>query len=240
MAITSPNIKPVVPQEEGAPLGVVVVDPLPIVTEGLGLFLETQSNIEVIATANTADDALQHLSRVRHRGHSAVGALVAMELTGEHDAMWLIRTVRERHPTFLVIACGVNPSRLTVSRALFTGADGFINKRADPAEFVHGLQRAINGEMVLVGLPANWLGEIAEDVQKEQNTHPVLSEREREVLSLAAGGLSARGIAERLTLSERTVTTHFTNIYDKLGVHSRVAAITAAVRDGLITVTEEA
>ena len=54
------------------------------------------------------------------------------------------------------------------------------------------------------------------------------------MLALAARGLSAKGIADELGVRERTITTHLSNIYDKLGVHSRVAAISVAVREGLI------
>src|SRR5207247_3173547 len=100
-------------------------------------------------------------------------------------------------------------------RALFVGADGFINKRADPAEFIDGMRRASDGEMVLVGLPPDWLGPIAEDVQREQAAQPVLSGREVSVLALAARGLSAKGIADQLGVRERTITTHLSNIYDK-------------------------
>ena len=114
----------------------VLVDPLPIVTEGLGLFLETQFGVDVVASANGADQALELIEKKRGRTHLTV--LVATELGGDHDAFWLMRTLRERFPTILVLACGVNPTRMSVSRALFVGADGFINKRADPAEFIDG------------------------------------------------------------------------------------------------------
>jgi DNA-binding NarL/FixJ family response regulator len=232
MAIASSDDDPLVEPT----LSVVLVDPLPIVTEGLGMFLETQFGVDVIATANDADEALDLIEKKRGRTHLTV--LVAMELGGDHDALWLMRALRERFPTILVLACGVNPTRMTVSRALFVGADGFINKRADPAEFIDGMRRAAGGEMVLVGLPSDWLGPIAEDVQREQAGQTVLSTREVSVLAMAARGLSAKGIAEELGVAERTITTHLSNIYDKLGVHSRVAAISTAQKEGLIPVDE--
>lgn len=63
-----------------------------------------------------------------------------------------------------------------------------------------------------------------------------LTERELEVLSVAAEGLTARQIAERLGVRERTVTTHLARIYRKLGVRSRLAAIRVAAASGLVTV----
>src|SRR5947199_6316208 len=158
MAIASRDDAPVT----GGALSVVLVDPLPIVTEGLGLFLETQFGVDVVASANGADQALELIEKKRGRTHLTV--LVATELGGDHDAFWLMRTLRERFPTILVLACGVNPTRMSVSRALFVGADGFINKRADPAEFIDGMRRAVGGEMVLVVIPPVWLGPIADAV----------------------------------------------------------------------------
>ena len=115
MAIASRDDAPVT----GGALSVVLVDPLPIVTEGLGLFLETQFGVDVVASANGADQALELIEKKRGRTHLTV--LVATELGGDHDAFWLMRTLRERFPTILVLACGVNPTRMSVSRASLRG-----------------------------------------------------------------------------------------------------------------------
>jgi DNA-binding NarL/FixJ family response regulator len=215
-------------------VGIVVVDPLPIVTEGLEMFLGSQEGFEILGQANSADQAITRMDALKR--FTNVVVLVALETGGEHDAFWLIRQLRERHPTCVVVACSANSMKSSISRALFAGADGYINKRADPLEFMDGLRRAAHGELVLTGLPADWFGDIAEGVAKEGDTRPLLTERERQILLVAAEGLSAREIAQRLSLAERTVTTHLTNIYSKLGVHGRVAAITAAARAGLVAV----
>src|SRR5207244_6423856 len=83
--------------------------------------------------------------------------------------------------------------------------------------------------------PADYLGEVAVGIEL-QDEGPPLTEREREVLCVAAEGLTARQIAARLGLAERTVTTHLAHIYGKLGVGGRVEAITEAARAGLVTV----
>jgi DNA-binding NarL/FixJ family response regulator len=222
------------PYRGGAGLGVVVVDPLPIVSEGLELFLDSQDDFQVLAQANSADQAIERMAGLTR--HTNVIVVVALETGGEHDAFWLIRQLREKHPTCVVVACSANSMKTAISRALFAGADGYINKRADPIEFLDSLRRAAQGELVLTGLPPDWFGDIAEGVAKEGEARSLLTERERQILLVAAEGLSAREIAGRLKLAERTVTTHLTNIYGKLGVHGRVAAITAAARAGLVSV----
>jgi DNA-binding NarL/FixJ family response regulator len=229
---------PAIPEEPGIQetnrVSVVIVDPLPVVNEGLGLFIDSQDDMDVVAQAFRADDALRMLSQIKKR--TTLVVLVALEMTGEKDAYWLIRQIREIYPMASVVACSAAALKPTVSRALFSGADGYINKRSDPPEFLDGIRRSAQGELVLTGLPNDWFGDIAHAVANEHDARPLLTDREREVLTIAAEGVSARTIADRLGLSERTVTTHFTNIYKKLGAKSRVEAITAAARSGLVNV----
>ena len=72
-------------------------------------------------------------------------------------------------------------------------------------------------------------------MERQRATTPILTDREKAVLVAAADGLTAREIGRRLGVSERTVTTHLNHIYRKLNVSSRVAALSAAWRLGLIT-----
>jgi DNA-binding NarL/FixJ family response regulator len=212
---------------------VVVVDPLPVVRAGLSLLIDDRPDMEVLSEAGSADEALEAIERIRH---SRVVMLVGLGLDGEHDAFWLIRTVRERFPAIAVLGCGAKADPMVISRALFVGADGFVDKNVDPIEFLQSLRRAADGEMVLAGPPTEWVGAIADGIDRRREVESRLTEREREVLSVAAEGLTARQIADRLGVRERTVTTHLGRIYGKLGVGSRVAAIRVAAISGLVTV----
>src|SRR5204863_5185949 len=111
---------------------------------------------------------------------------------------------------------------LAVSRALFAGADGFVDKDVPLTEFVDAVRRTAEGEMVLSGIPQGWLGKIADNVERGASTERVLTDREVEVLSAAAEGLTAREIGQQLGVAERTVTTHLGRIYRKLGASGRV------------------
>jgi DNA-binding NarL/FixJ family response regulator len=90
--------------------------------------------------------------------------------------------------------------------------------------------------MVLVGPAPGAVGQIAAGIERRRDFDVRLTQREREVLSVAAEGLTAREIASRLGVRERTVTTHLARIYGKLGVRSRLAAIRLAARAGLVSV----
>ena len=199
------------------------------------MLIDDRPDMEVLAETGTADEGLEIVSRVRR---SRVVVLVSLGLTGEddHDAFWLMRTLRERFPTHAILGCGANADATSVSRALFMGADGFVDKNIDPVEFLQSLRRAADREMVLAGPVSVSVGQIAEGIERRRDLDVRLTEREREVLSVAAEGLTAREIATRLGVRERTVTTHLARIYGKLGVGSRLAAIRLAARAGLVSV----
>jgi DNA-binding NarL/FixJ family response regulator len=213
-------------------LGVIVVDPLPVVRAGLALMIDGRPDIDVLAEAGTADEALDAIRRIRR---SNVSVLLGLGLEGEHDSYWLIRTIRDRFPGVSVLACGANADPLSISRALFSGADGFLDKSSDPVEFIQSLQKGAAGEMVLVGPPTEWVGAIADGIERRRMVESALTDREREVLMVAAEGLTARQIATRLGVRERTVTTHLSRIYHKLGVGTRIAAIRLATDAGLVS-----
>jgi DNA-binding NarL/FixJ family response regulator len=223
-------VTPLQPQKRR--LGVILVDPLPVVRAGMAMLIEDRPDLEVLAEAGSAEEALVALGRIRR--HSVV--LVGMNLEGERDAHWLIRTIRERFPAIAVLACGARSDPMAISRALFLGADGYVDKNIDPVEFLQTIRQAADGEMVLAGPPNEWVGAIADGLEQRHEIETRLTEREREVLSVAAEGLTAREIAGRLGVRERTVTTHLGRIYGKLGVGTRVAAIRVAAQSGLVSV----
>jgi len=214
-------------------LGVVLVDPLPVVRAGLRLLIDDRPDMEVLTEAGTAEEALEAIQRVRR---TRVVVLVGLGLAGEHDAFWLIRTLRERFPAHAILGCGANADPTLISRALFVGADGFVDKNIDPIEFLQALRRSADREMVLASPASHEVGRIAAGIERRRDLEVKLTEREREVLCVAAEGLTSREIAARLGVRERTVTTHLARIYGKLGVGSRLAAIRLAAQSGLVSV----
>ncbi|HXF71908.1 MAG TPA: response regulator transcription factor [Actinomycetota bacterium] len=214
-------------------LGIVIVEPLGVVRAGIALLVGERPDMEVLAEAGSIDEAVEAVRRIRR---SRVVVLVALGMNGSHDSFWLIRALRERLPQAAILACAANAEQVAISRALFVGADGYVDKRADPVEFLQAIRAAARGEMVLVGPPPEWVGQIADGIEQRREVESKLTDRELQVLVAAAEGLTAREIARRLGVAERTVTTHLGRIYGKLGVNSRVGAILTAARSGLVTV----
>ncbi len=214
-------------------LGVIVVDPLPVVRAGISLLISDTADMEVLAEAGTAEEGLDAVIGVRR---SRIVILIGLGLSGEHDAYWLIRAMRHRFPSYPLLGCGANADPTMISRALFVGADGFVDKNVDPAEFLEAIRKASDGEMVLASPAADLVGDIAGGIERRRDAEVKLTERERQVLAVAAQGLTAREMATRLGVRERTITTHLARIYGKLGVGNRLAAVRLAAQSGLVSV----
>ena len=215
-----------------ARVGAVIVEPVGIVRASLRMVFAAESDIAVVGEADEADAALRLISSLRR--HTGVVALVGLELGGEHDSFWLIRSIRERSPQLVILATATDLTRDSISQALFVGADGFVHKNSSPDRFVEATRRAAAGELVLEGLPRGALGEIVDGIGQQRSPSTVLTARERMVLVAAADGLTARAIGRRLGVRERTITTHLHHIYRKLGATGRVSALSVATRMGVL------
>lgn len=210
----------------------VLLEPIGIVRASLRMLFSADADIEVLGEADNAEDALALIEALP--SHSHVVVLVGLELNGERDSFWLIRSIRDQSPGLVILATGTDFTHGAISQSLFFGADGFIHKNSSPERFVEATRRAASGELVLEGLPRGALGGIVDEMDQQRQNVPSLTEREVEVISAAADGLTAREIGRRLGVSERTVTTHLHHVYRKLGASGRVAAISAAARYGML------
>jgi DNA-binding NarL/FixJ family response regulator len=217
----------------GSRVGVVIVEPLAVVRAGLARTIDETEGLRVLGEAGSADAAISLLEGI---GGSGVVVLIATGLAGDRDAYWLIRALRERFPGHVILGLGANADPQVVSRALFVGADGFLDKEVELEDFLAGLRRASNQDVVIAGPAAASVGQIAEGIERRRSAGFRLTDREREVLTVAAEGLTAREIASRLGVRERTITTHLARIYGKLGVTSRLAALRVAARSGLVSI----
>ena len=214
-------------------LDIVVVDPLAVVRAGLGMLIGDQPDMQVLAEAGSADECLVAVRRIRR---SRLVVLTGLGLPGERDSLWLIGTLRERYPLVTILASGAGADATAISRGLVMGADGYLDKGVDPAEFLQAIRRAARGEVVLAGAQVDWVDLLAEGSDGGRHIESQLTRREQEVLKVAAQDMTAREIAHHLGVRERTVTTHLGRIYRKLGVTSRVGAVIEAARSGLVAV----
>jgi two-component system, NarL family, nitrate/nitrite response regulator NarL len=120
-----------------------------------------------------------------------------------------------------------------VYRALQAGAAGYFRKEADREAILDGIAAVAGGRTAIEPeLQAGVFDQIR--LRGTGEDRPILTAREREVLTLMAGGLSGPQIAEALIIALPTVKTHQARLYEKLGVSERAAAVAEAMRRGLL------
>jgi DNA-binding NarL/FixJ family response regulator len=215
----------------GRPLRVVVVDDHQMVLDGLRAMLAAYSDqVEIVGEATEPDVAVKVIT-----GQEPDITLLDVRLRGS-SGLDLCAEIRKRQPACKVVFLTVYDDEQYLYQALRLGAAGFLLKRVRGAELVDHLQRIHQGEVLIdPSLAAKVAMSVAHLRGGEfwPGARLGLTQRESEVLALMVAGLSNRGIAGRLTVSEETVKTHARGIYRKLDVPDRSGAVAAALREGL-------
>ena len=148
----------------------------------------------------------------------------------------LCRSVRERDPDQKVVLLSVYEDEQYLFQALRAGASGYLLKQISGDELVRQLELAHSGVTVIDAALAGRAAETAARLQSDEfwpGARHGLTQRESEVLSFMVTGLSNRGIATRLVVSDETVKSHLRSIYRKLGVSDRTSAVATALREGI-------
>ncbi|MEU3526223.1 response regulator transcription factor [Streptomyces sp. NPDC038707] len=214
------------------PVTVLLVDDEPLVRAGLRAVLEAQPDIVV---AGEAADGAAVVPLVRRLRPDVVAMDVRMPLMdGIEATRAVLRTVPDP-PKILVVTTFEDDA--FVYEALRAGADGFLLKRARPAEIVHAVRLVAAGDSLLFPASVRRLAARYGDGGRPARTaleRARLTEREAEVLRLMARGLSNAEIAARLVVSAETVKSHVSAVLAKLGARDRTQAVIAAYESGFV------
>jgi DNA-binding NarL/FixJ family response regulator len=201
----------------------VVADDHPIVRAGLTGLVATQPDFELVGEAANGAEAIAVTLRTRPDV-----LLVDLQMPGV-DGIGAIRAVLAELPLVRVLVLTTYDSDGDVLRAVEAGATGYLLKEAPSEELFRAIRATARGESALSPSVASRLVGRA----RRPNDH-ALSPRELEVLALVARGTSNKLIARDLRISETTVKTHLLHIFTKLGVDDRTAAVTLAMRRGML------
>lgn len=204
-------------------ISVLIVDDHPVVREGLRGMLEADTGITVAGEAGSGDEAV---TRARELRPDVV--LMDLRMPGGDGVSAIPRVLSER-PECRVIVLTTFETDQDIVRAVEAGAAGYLLKDTSRADLVSAVFAATRGETVLSPSVATKLVG-----RMRAPTADSLSRRETEVLSLVARGLTNADIGRELFISEATVKTHLLRVFGKLGVSDRTAAVTTALRRGLL------
>ncbi|MBT3153972.1 response regulator transcription factor [Streptomyces sp. CHD11] len=215
------------------PVTVLLVDDEPLVRAGLRAVLEAQPDIGVVGEAA---DGVAVIPLVRRLRPDVVAMDVRMPLMdGIEATRALLRSVGTP-PKILVVTTFENDEY--VYGALRAGADGFLLKRARPAEIVHAVRLVAEGESLLFPASVRRLaaefGDRGNSAARSVLERARLTEREGEVLRLMARGLTNAEIAVRLVVGTETVKSHVSSVLAKLAARDRTQAVIAAYESGFV------
>ncbi len=202
---------------------VLLVDDHSVVRQGLRMFLAIDPGIEVVGEASDGQSAIEQARRLRPD-------VVLMDIVMPGmDGVAATYQIRQELPKTEVVALTSLVDDATVLGAVRAGAIGYVLKDTQPEQLCTVIRAAAAGQVQLAPAVA---ARLMRHLRTPENPDS-LTERETEILRLLASGKANKEIAAQLSIGEKTVKTHVSNILSKLGVQSRTQAALYAVRSGL-------
>lgn len=199
---------------------VMTADDHPVVRAGLSALLANESDLELVAEARDGAEALE-----MYEAHKPDVVLMDLRMP-QMDGVDAIERIREAHPDARIVALTSYDGDADIYRALNAGAYGYLLKDMLGTELVVAVRAAAAGKRVI---PPEVAARLAEFTPRAD-----LTQRETEVLQLAAKGMRNRDIATAIGRTPETVKVHLKHVMEKLHVHDRTEAVIQAVRRGII------
>ena len=205
----------------------LIVDDHPVVRDGLHGMLDGQPDFEVVGEAGDGVEAVILVETLKPD-------IILMDLRMPvMDGVAALGEIKAHSPQVQVLVLTTYDSDADILPAIEAGAAGYLLKDSSRQELYDGIRAAARGETVLApAVAARLVGKMRAPAEEQ------LSGREVEVLQLVAEGKSNGEIAAQLHISQATVKSHLVNIFGKLGVSDRTAAVTAALRKGILSLEE--
>jgi two-component system nitrate/nitrite response regulator NarL len=211
---------------EAGPIRVLIADDHPIYIDGLAAAVERTTDLDLVATCRDGAEALERI-----RAEAPDVAVLDLRMP-RLETTAILEELAADGPACRVLVLSVHVGAGEVHECVSLGAAGYLAKDTDRAEICNAIRAVAQGRTVLSGDAQAAMA--SELMRRRSAARSVLSEREGEVLQLLSTGASAPDIAAQLHLSTATVKTHLHNLYEKLEVSDRAAAVAEGMRRGLI------
>jgi two-component system, NarL family, invasion response regulator UvrY len=206
---------------------VLIADDHAVVREGLKQILANTADMSVVQEASNGQEVLDKV-----RVHPVDAVVLDISMPGRSGLDTLMQLKRER-PTLPVLVLSMHSEDQFAVRILKAGARGFLTKETAPDLLVSALRKVVaGGKYISPGLAER----LAFDLRTDNNKapHELLSDREYEVLCLIALGKSVREIAEKLSLSIKTISTYRARILEKMKMRTNAQLTHYGIRNGLV------
>ena len=218
---------------------VMLVEDHVLVREGTRELLDREQDLQVVAEAGDGEEAVR--LAVEHRPDVVIMDIAIPKLSG----LEATRQIKAAHPQATVLVLTAYDDAQYIFAFLEAGAAGYLLKDVSAADLIRTIRIVHAGESFLHPAVARKVTDyFARRVAKtpaevdDETIFDRLTRRERQVLELAGQGMTNREIAAELTVSVRTVQSHLSSIFSKLGVGSRTEAVLLAVREGQLSLQD--
>lgn len=210
---------------------VLLADDHAILRTGLRMLIGAADDLEVVGEAGDGEEAVARASQLRPD-------VVLMDISmPKLDGIQATEAIRRQHPAIKVLMLTMHEDDAYLFRTIQAGGAGYVLKKAADAEVLDAIRHVAGGGAFIRPAVATRLMQDYQarvDLGEEVDSYGRLTEREREILRLIAGGHTNTQIAQQLVISVRTVETHRANLMEKLGLQNRAELVKYALRKGLL------
>jgi DNA-binding NarL/FixJ family response regulator len=207
---------------------VLLADDQTLFRSGLARLLAEDPRVQVVGHAADGLEAVRLTTALKPD-------VVLMDLKMPNlDGVEATKRILSERPDVKILILSTYETDSYVLQALRAGASGYVLKDSDPSAIVSSIVAVMTGERVMAGAVANRVLEMLTGTTTPKEFYDGLTAREIEILKLIATGRANKQIAYRLSISEKTVRNHVSNMYEKLKIYDRTQAVLYALRKGLV------
>jgi DNA-binding NarL/FixJ family response regulator len=209
---------------------ILLADDHPIVRQGLRHLLQDEPGVMIVGEASDGLQAVQLTEKFKPN------ILILDMMMPDLNGLEVLRQVKERSPGTSSIVLSMQSADVYVVEALRAGALGYVLKETGPSELLGAVQQVVRGQRYLSPRISERLIEVLLETTEKLPADPYqsLTNREREVLQMAAEGLTTSEIGKRLSISPRTAELHRGRMMNKLGLHNQTDLIRYALKRGIL------
>jgi DNA-binding NarL/FixJ family response regulator len=207
---------------------ILIVDDHPVVREGIGSMLKKEADFKMVGEASNGLEAIE-------KARELSPDVVLMDLRmPEMDGVEAISRIKAEKPEVKFIILTTYSDDEYIFKGIAAGARAYLLKDAPRDELFKAIRMVSRGESLIQPVVASRVLDKLAELSRKTPAAETLSDREIEVLRLMAGGQSNKDIADHLSITQSTVKTHITSIFQKLNVTTRTEAVTNALKKGII------